>query len=109
MHVSEKLAYSHEGFALEGIIFRPEEVRGNTPGLLLIHEFTGLGEHIFHNARLFAEKGFTVLCCDMSCPRTAETISTVYKITILPRPYINTCRKFSFNVLTTPTCGISFE
>ncbi len=65
MPVSEKLAYSHEGFALEGIIFRPEEVRGNTPGLLLIHEFTGLGEHIFHNARLFTQKGFTVLCCDM--------------------------------------------
>jgi len=64
-HVTRNLAYRHGETPLRGILIAPESCDAPLPGVLLIHEFTGLGEYMFAHARALAQAGYAVLCCDM--------------------------------------------
>jgi dienelactone hydrolase len=56
--------YLHHDVPLEGVLVRDEAAPGLRPGLLLIHEFTGIGAYILEHAERLATE-FTVLACDM--------------------------------------------
>lgn len=57
--------YRHDEAELEGILVHDEQHAGPLPSILLIHEFTGLGEYMFPHADRLARQGFTVLLADM--------------------------------------------
>lgn len=59
------LFYSHETRDLEGIVLRPRSGETPLPGVLLIHEFMGLGNYLMPHAEALAREGFVVLCHDM--------------------------------------------
>lgn len=59
------LAYSHGSVELEGLVVRPRDERGPLPGVLLIHEFMGLGDYLMPHAEALAREGYAVLCHDM--------------------------------------------
>lgn len=62
---SAPLAYEHDETELEGILFTDADETAPSPGVLLIHEFTGLDSNILRHAHELAEAGFTVLAHDM--------------------------------------------
>ncbi|HCG04709.1 MAG TPA: dienelactone hydrolase [Desulfovibrio sp.] len=57
----------------EGRLFLPggfgaasgEGSSGGVPGVLLLHEYTGLGGYLFRSAARLAEAGYAVLCADL--------------------------------------------
>ncbi len=62
------LAYRHGDTPLKGVLVTPGDPGdpgGALPGVLLIHEFTGLGEYMFAHADALARAGYAVLCADM--------------------------------------------
>lgn len=63
--VTRNLAYRHGETPLQGILIAPESCDAPLPGVLLIHEFTGLGDYMLVHARALAQAGYVVLCCDM--------------------------------------------
>lgn len=50
---------------LEGLVVRDAQVKGPQPGVLLIHEYMGLGDYLMPHAEALAREGFIVLCHDM--------------------------------------------
>ncbi|BBD07837.1 dienelactone hydrolase family protein [Desulfovibrio ferrophilus] len=50
---------------LEGLVVRDAQIKGPQPGVLLIHEYTGLGDYLVPHAEALAREGFMVLCHDM--------------------------------------------
>lgn len=65
--VSTPHRYRHGSVELEGLILRPAEEADDRlrSGVLLIHEYMGLGEYMMPHARALAAEGFVVLCHDM--------------------------------------------
>ena len=63
--MSRSLAYRHGQTPLQGVLIAPTGQSGPLPGVLLIHEFTGLGEYMLAHARALARAGYAVLCADM--------------------------------------------
>jgi len=59
------LDYRHDNTDLQGIMVRDTDVPGDQPGVLLIHEFMGIGEYLMPHANRLAEAGYAVLLCDM--------------------------------------------
>jgi len=59
----------HDGdVSLEGVLAVPRDRCQPLPGVLLIHEFTGLGRHVTEEAAALAREGYAVLCADMYGP-----------------------------------------
>lgn len=57
--------YRHGNAELEGILVRDESFPSPSPGVLLIHEFTGLTSPMLTHAERLAAEGHVVLACDM--------------------------------------------
>lgn len=59
--------YHHGSVELEGLVLRPAGEAGEElqPGVLLIHEYMGLGDYLMPHARALAAEGFVVVCHDM--------------------------------------------
>ncbi len=57
--------FSHGDVPLEGVLAVPRDRCQPLPGILLIHEFTGLGRHVTDRAADLARLGYAVLCADM--------------------------------------------
>jgi dienelactone hydrolase len=65
-HISAvTLPYHDLDIPLIGVLCRDEKLRGQRPGLLLIHGGAGLDEHARGQARRYAALGYTVFACDM--------------------------------------------
>ncbi len=56
--------YSHDGITLKGQLAIPEGV-GPHPGVLVMHEARGLGEHVRQRALRLADSGYVALAIDM--------------------------------------------
>lgn len=73
--------YSDGDMQLEGFLFRPENVEGPHPGIILIHEFTGIGAYLYPHAERLASLGYTVLLHDMygkdNIPENTEEASRI--------------------------------
>ncbi len=66
MHLTRvPLPYRHGDAALEGILVRDESLPSPSPGILLIHEFTGLTTVMLAHAERLAAEGYVVLAADM--------------------------------------------
>lgn len=61
----EPHSYRHDDATLEGILVRDESHPAPRPGILLIHEFTGLTEPMLAHAERLATEGYVVLVADM--------------------------------------------
>ncbi len=59
------LSYRHGSVELEGVLVRDESLSSPRPGVLLIHEFTGLTAPMLAHAERLAAEGYVVLAADM--------------------------------------------
>ncbi|HET7545140.1 MAG TPA: dienelactone hydrolase family protein [Polyangiaceae bacterium] len=62
---TETLEYAHGGVTFIGELSRPDTDGGARPGILVVHEGTGITEHAKRRARELAERGFVALAADM--------------------------------------------
>ena len=65
MIVRVPLAYRHGNIELEGIFIHDDALDTSAPGVLLIHEFMGLGKYMIPHGERLARQGYAVLLCDM--------------------------------------------
>ena len=63
--VEKKVDYEHEGVKLEGFHAYDDEVEGMRPGILIIHQWTGLTDYEKMRARMLAELGYNVFAADI--------------------------------------------
>ena len=75
------VTYEGGGATLRGYLARDETGGAPRPGVLVVHEWWGLDEHMRRRARMLAELGYTALAVDMygegACadhPRDAERL-----------------------------------
>jgi dienelactone hydrolase len=57
--------YSFGGTAMSGEFVVDESISGPRPGVLVVHEAFGLGEHAIRNAEKLAELGYAALAMDL--------------------------------------------
>jgi dienelactone hydrolase len=62
---SKAIPYSHDGVSLTGFLAYDETAAGPRPGVLVVHDAGGLGEHIKDKARRLAEMGYTAFALDL--------------------------------------------
>ncbi|MBI9079837.1 MAG: dienelactone hydrolase family protein [Pseudodesulfovibrio sp.] len=65
MITNTPLAYEHGDTKLEGLFVHDDKLTTPMPGILLIHEFTGLDDSMLPHAERLARQGYAVLLCDM--------------------------------------------
>lgn len=63
--VTETIAYRDGDTQLEGYLAYDANRQGRRPGILVIHEWWGLGEHPKERARRLAALGYVAFCADM--------------------------------------------
>ncbi len=61
----ETLAYSHAGITFRGHLAQDPARTSRLPGVLIVHEAWGLGEHAKQRAEKLAECGYVALAVDM--------------------------------------------
>jgi dienelactone hydrolase len=78
--------YSQGKTALEGYLAWDDTVKGPRPGVLVVHEWTGLGTYVESRAVQLAKLGYVAFCADIygkgvrpSTPEAAGKTSTIYK------------------------------
>ncbi|HWR82063.1 MAG TPA: dienelactone hydrolase family protein [Candidatus Deferrimicrobium sp.] len=77
--VTKVIEYKHDEVVLEGFLAYDDAREGKRPGVLVIHEWTGLNDYIRMRARQLAELGYVALAVDMYGkgirPQTSEEAS----------------------------------
>lgn len=63
--VEKSITYTHAGVELEGYYAFDDAVEGPRPGVLVIHQWWGLGEYEKRRARQLAELGYAAFALDM--------------------------------------------
>lgn len=83
--VGASVEYEHEGTALEGFHAYDDSIEGKRPGILIIHQWTGLTDYEKMRARMLAELGYNVFAADVygagvrPQPPEAEEVAGKYK------------------------------
>jgi dienelactone hydrolase len=62
---ADPVPYEHAGESLEGWLVRDGNLATPRPGVLVIHEWWGLGAHPKRKAEALARLGYVALCADM--------------------------------------------
>jgi dienelactone hydrolase len=62
---TEAVAYRHGDTELEGYLAYDDAVQGKRPGILVVPEWWGLGDHAKHSAERLAELGYVAFAVDM--------------------------------------------
>jgi dienelactone hydrolase len=57
--------YSHNGVELQGYFAYDDALKGKRPGVLIIHEWTGLGDYVKERAEQLASEGYVAFAMDM--------------------------------------------
>ena len=73
---SETVQFISDGFSIQAFMAHPAGVTGASPGLLLLHEWWGLTDHIKDIARRFAQEGFAVLAPDLYARQGAKVVQS---------------------------------
>lgn len=63
--VEQDVAYEHGGVGLMGRLAYDASLTGPLPGVVVVHEWWGLGEHPKDSARKLAEMGYAAFALDM--------------------------------------------
>lgn len=62
---TKKIEYNHDGTVLEGYLAYDEDLQGRRPGVLIVHDWMGLGNHVVDRANKLAELGYVGFALDM--------------------------------------------
>jgi dienelactone hydrolase len=65
MGIRETITYAAEGRSLEGWLVVPDHRRHPVPGILVFHEFMGLGAYLNRHLKKLADLGYVVMAADM--------------------------------------------
>ena len=57
--------YEHDGVELEGFFAYDDSIKGKRPGVLIIHEWNGLGDYVKNRAEQLASEGYVAFAMDM--------------------------------------------
>ncbi len=63
--VENSVTYEHGGLKLEGFYTYDDSLEGKRPGVLIIHQWTGLTDYEKARARMLAEIGYNVFAADV--------------------------------------------
>jgi len=63
--VGEDVSYDVGGTTLRGYITYDDDIKGERPGVIVVHEWWGLNEYARMRARMLAKLGYTALAVDM--------------------------------------------
>ncbi len=83
--VEKSVIYEQDGTTLEGFHVYDDAVEGKRPGVLVIHQWTGLTEYEKRRSRMLAELGYNVFAADIygkgirPKPQQAGRVSSKYK------------------------------
>lgn len=61
----ERLRYEHDGRAYEGVLALDAAIDGPRPGVVIVHDWLGVGPHVETRARMLAGLGYAALAIDM--------------------------------------------
>lgn len=61
----KEVEYTADGVTLKGYLAYDDEVEGQRPGVLVVHEWWGHNDYARKRARMLAEMGYTALAVDM--------------------------------------------
>lgn len=62
---TEAIVYEHDGETLEGFLAYDDAIEDSRPGVLIIHEWWGMGDYVKRRATMLAELGFVAFAADM--------------------------------------------
>lgn len=62
---TQTVDYEESGKPMEGYLSQPKSFSAKAPAILLIHEWTGLGDYVKGRADMFAEQGYVAFAMDM--------------------------------------------
>lgn len=62
---TEVVEYKQGGTPLEGFVAYDSSIKGKRPVILIIHEWTGLGDYVKGRAKELAEKGYVAFALDI--------------------------------------------
>lgn len=62
---TRSLGYQHEGVQFEGYVAYPDTVEQPRPGIMVVHQWMGLGEYEKKRARQLAEMGYVAFAADV--------------------------------------------
>lgn len=63
--ITKPVEYEHQGVILEGYHAYDDQVKGKRPGILIIHQWTGLTAYEKMRAKMLAELGYNVFAADV--------------------------------------------
>lgn len=63
--VTKTIAYKDGDVELEGYLAYDDEIKGQRPGVLVVHEWWGLNDYAKKRARMLAELGYVAFAADM--------------------------------------------
>lgn len=63
--VSEPIDYSESGQTLQGVLYYDDAIETLRPGVIVMHEWKGLGDYAKKRAEILAELGYVAFAADM--------------------------------------------
>ena len=100
---TETVEYSHENTACEGYLAYDDAIAGKRPGILIVHEWKGLGSYAKKRAEQLAELGYVAFAVDIYGkgvrPQTNEEAATEAGIYKNDRPLMRDRVKAVLDVL----------
>ncbi len=63
--VAQPVDYSENGQALQGFLYYDNSIQGIRPGVIVVHEWKGLGDYAKKRAEMLAGLGYTAFAADM--------------------------------------------
>ncbi len=63
--VEQEVVYTSDSTNLKGFLVYDNNIKGNRPGVLIVHEWWGLNDYARSRARMLAELGYTAFALDM--------------------------------------------
>ncbi len=63
--ISEDVSYTDGDTPCSGVLVYDDALTGKQPGVMLVHEALGLGEHVLDRARMVAELGYVAFAADL--------------------------------------------
>lgn len=64
-HTGKNIEYYEGSTLLEGYVVYPDDVKGKAPVVILVHEWTGINDHVKMRAGMLAEMGYIAFAADI--------------------------------------------
>jgi dienelactone hydrolase len=83
---TQVVEYKHGNTVLEGYLAYDDAIKGQRPGVMVVHEWTGLGSYVKQRSEQLAKLGYVAFAVDMygkgirpNNPKDAAAQATIYK------------------------------